>query len=883
MTDYLIQHAIANVWCTPEQDRQSAFKPVRLTKSMGTYRSININFTDILLPNISDRFHVYQIGQIDPDLINLIEIRNTWIPISRLCRDYNLLIDLYTVDGIQYPRFESWIMITNKKNVVIAVKEQSTINLLSTKDFYIRFYTNAYFGSVRKNNNLYNYIYVYGVHVKTLSDRDNIISRVNDKSAINGKTYGFINGKYSTTFNSNTIHIGDLVEIVHDTSIKNTIEFKVDTLDTFSSILDSKNKYLLAPNYNSSIIDYYDDIDVYIYKTVNGVESGVFYHKNAVDAMRMVTHKAWALPVQYVEAYQTNNSFLSNYADLNIRLYIRNSGYERPLVEDANYIKTLYTLDNASVRKALLGIDSVLTEWKASTLENSFYTKIMRSRSFEIDRSLVESAYGYNITSTLLGKVSQVVSNDLFDIPFTSKQYSNTNIKSLVYAYDTSGKLMPNTEVNPVTYEWNDHLKFPTVSTDGISNIGAKHVEIIPFRHSSTLNRYSAWPEPNGVTYTFSSKSAYRAYRCLITQSGPTFDWEDITNKVNDYYIIHNGSNDTFTVEWTISTSVYLCLIISDVDFLHNNIAITPDNGYLQFSINPSSYFSGYHSELHFPPIGSLELWLNGYSLVEGIDYFVEYPQVTIINKRYIKGNKTDINKIQYRGLGFCDEDCVYRNKSDIGWVKYGQLSRNNHYDLVSSRNLRFVANGRTLLLSDIRLPENNGAIVPIDDLNGTPYLIQQLDVPLFDNVDTTLMFSRRKAAYATNSAVSNYMSTKVDPQVDPAQLSAALSRYELYSPFVGAIVNAILDNDLDNAVYASMPSNSLIESTITPYKALLRVDPTQASVGGMLDKDIVIIHPHTRSSAINLTFGQWRFLKRVVDIYTKGKVDISQFITIVQ
>ena len=158
MSNYLVQHALANVWCSPEQDRQSAFKPARLTKSMGTYRSIKVNFEDIHLPNITDRFYVYQIGQIDPDLINLIEVRNTWIPISRLCRDYNLLVDIYTVDGIQYPRFETWILITRNKNVIIAVKEQYTINLLSTKDIYIRFYTNAYFSSIRKDSNAYNYI-----------------------------------------------------------------------------------------------------------------------------------------------------------------------------------------------------------------------------------------------------------------------------------------------------------------------------------------------------------------------------------------------------------------------------------------------------------------------------------------------------------------------------------------------------------------------------------------------------------------------------------------------------------------------------------------------------------------------------------------------------
>lgn len=872
MSNYLVQHALANVWCSPEQDRQSAFRPARLTKSMGTYRSIKINFEDIHLPNITDRFYVYQIGQIDPDLINLIEVRNTWIPISRLCRDYNLLVDIYTVDGIQYPRFETWILITRNKNVIIAVKEQLTINLLSTKDIYIRFYTNAYFSSIRKDSNAYNYIYVYGNHIRSSADRDNIITRVVDKLNVNGKTYGFINGRYTTTFNSSTINIGDVVEIVHDTTIKNVVDFKVDTLDSFVSTLDTKNKYLLAPNYNGSNIDFYDDIDVYIYKTVNNVETGVFYHKNAVDAMRMVTHKAWALPVQYVEAYQTNNSFLSNYSDLNIRLYIRHSGYERNLIDEANNIKYLYTLPtHTDITNALLGVNANIPEWRASTLEASDYCKTMRSRSWEVSPLLAENSYGYKTVSTLVGKVTNKTDNGSFPIPYTARDMSKS-VK--VWGYDNNGKLLAATQSGPIPYTTVDEestLPLYSLAT-------AKFVEVIPVENSAT--KYTCWPTPIGSPVVYNGDYNIRCYKCLITQDGPTFDWDDVTGS-NDYTKIL-GDNNTFTIEWNVSTSVFLCLVITDAKLLNNAITLDTVEGYLQFSVNPTSYFNGNPFTVKFPPLGSLEVWSNGNALVEGIDYIVNYPQVTIISKRHINGNIGDTNIIQYRGLGFCDEDCVYRNKADVGWIKYGQLSRNSEYDLLANRNLKFVANGKTYLQEDVVVAESNLAPTVFDSLNGTPYCIMDLDPPLFSYV-TQDIYNYRKSANESFKRVSNYMTLKKPQNADPAQTSAGLDKYELYSPFIGAIINGILNNDIDSNMYTTMPSNSSIEAALTGYLPLLAVDPSQVTNGSLLDKEFIVIHPHMSTNVINLTFGQWRFLKRVVEIYTKSKVDISHFIAISQ
>lgn len=876
MPNVLVQHAIDNVWCTPSQDRQYIIKPARVTHMGGTYGRVKVNFDWITLPNSKDKFHVFQIGQLNPELINIMEVKSTWFPISRLCREHSLILDLYTVDGYQYPRFESWIMLTENKNIIFAIKEQPKINRLINESLYLRFYSNAFFASARKNDQNDNYIFVYGKHIKNSNDINDIIVRVNERVNHDGKTYGFINGCYTTTLNSTNIVIGDLVEIIHDTSIYQTLEFKVSLLDTYNSTLLENRRYLLhSETLNTSSIIFNDDIDIYLYKTTNTVDKGLYFHRNAANVVTNVTHKDWGIGVQALQAYVSNNTIFSSLEEVNLRIHIRKSGYARPIVDEASNIKELYKLPAEDVRRALTGIDSTIPEWTATYLENSPYIRLMNSTLSQITPNMVEQAYGYSAVSSLLGTVVQEVSYDgetyTFPIPESAKQVN----RNYVWGY-TGGKLMPAAMEHPITYYYNNETEYPTL---GGQNVDI--VEIIGVYQGAKKYVCEPIPEPSRETVAKYIKGTnYRCYKCNITVNGPTFDWTDVTG-TSDYHI-ETLEDESFYVRWNISTSAYLCLVIVDTDILVGSITIAPDNGYLQFSVNPSSYFNGNPYEVHMPPLGSLEVWCNGYSLVEGIDYIVNYPQVTIISKKHINGNKTDMNVIQYRGMGFCDTDCVYRSKADVGWIKYGQLSRNNRYDLREGRNNRFIVNSTISPRENVEFAED-GVIYPEDgsSLSGTPYAIIQLDPPLFNLVETPI-YGYRKIDESRQTRMANYLDTKKAQPPNPDVPTVVLDFYQLYSPFTGAIINAILDNDLDPALYTNLPSNSAIADAVSPYLPLLAIDPTQASVGSLLDFSIVKIHPHASMNVISLNFGQWRFLKRVVDIYTKGKVDISHFISIV-
>src|ERR1035437_8496875 len=95
MSDYLIDHALQNVWCTPDQDNQIILKPVRITPDYGVWNSWSYMWVNLVLPVKGTRFHLYHIGQVHPLLVDLFPIVETWTLISDTCNLSNVICDIY--------------------------------------------------------------------------------------------------------------------------------------------------------------------------------------------------------------------------------------------------------------------------------------------------------------------------------------------------------------------------------------------------------------------------------------------------------------------------------------------------------------------------------------------------------------------------------------------------------------------------------------------------------------------------------------------------------------------------------------------------------------------------------------------------------------------
>lgn len=849
--DYLIDHAKKNVWCTPDQDFQVILAPKRLSPKNGSRNTVRVLWTDITLPNKTDWWFVYQIGEITPELVGLGSKQLQWISLMDHCNAQLLIADLYTAKGLQFPRYDSFLLHTPDGNLILAVKRRARIADLNVEQPFLRLYSNAYFAS-KDAADTDNGIEVNGFKVDTADNLSKFLAKWRKVKTYKGKAYGFVNGYRVQDLNITTVAIGDLVEYVWDSSIKQVVELAVKDLPSFTSTLDKKAKFLLHYPGKQAVetIDYRDDADFFLIKrSTDAVFQGVYYHKNAEDAVRMVTHRDYAIPATYVQDYANQVPAVSNLMDLSVIIHIRESGYKRRLVNEAHRIKELYKLGENELIQAMLGTESTVPGWQAASLESSQYPAIMRAPSPDaITRLMVQEAYGYNAISKLIADTPQVLPKGerWFKLPYGLQN------NSTIYEYDKNGVLL----------NWYLHISGEQYAPrsaqcyyiEGIVGLGGVELSTVYNEASTTLD----------------PQVSYRFYVCNLWNNEPDGVWTDVTGNA-DYYDVVNG-----TVMWKVDQTKYYTAIKNDTRFLATFLDLDYRDGILRFTVNVNEMrtdgvvYPG-RAEL---PFGQLDLWVNGRPLIEDLDYYVNWPEICLVNKEYLIPGK--LQRITIRATGFCNRDLTRDKPGDIGFVKYGLLSSNRRFDVRDDKVLRVVADGALRHRNQLSFAEADSGVRLEGLRNGAPYQISEIIVPLQGLTDEDT-YSLREKSLAVDKQVSDYLSVKLP---EPAQVNPnpIPTLYSVYSPFCSKVIYDLQQKILTTDEVQNTNSDLAVRQLLKGYEWLLAYDPVRR---GVPDPLYVSIHPHNLKTETVLDVYQWRFLRRAIRLYLNDKVDITKFVRI--
>lgn len=852
MYDYLVAHARKNVWCTPGQDRQMIVQPKRLTRYGGEWNKVEVLWRKLTLPEHGPRFHVYQIGQLHPTLMGLFDVQDEWVTLAQACIDQNMITDVYANSGVQMPRTQVWYRVTEDRDLILAVKQQPGIAIdFNADDLFFRVYTNAYF-STSESDPLNDFVDVQGGPMADGTAILNLQEQYDIAAARSlGHVYGFVNGMRVAAISLLTVKPGDVAEFVYDSSIYKVLDFTVQDLLSFNSDLDVKHKYLLHyPGIGERGIDYQDDLDLFVVKPGSASQfSGIYYHRNQPDAVRMVTHKDYSIPVAYLTGYAAHQADWSDVGSLHVLVHIRKSGYHRPLVNVHNRIKELYKMADADVVQAMVGVDAVVPVWTAASLESSGYTQLMRAGLNDIDRPMVQNAYGYNAISQLLAdtpsdtRVSSTLK--IADVPY-GLQYSST-----AYEYDAQGLLL----------DWHTHSAGSLYTA---ADYNAALVEMIVGRVSTRLDEIYGEP-----TMPINPALEYRMYLCELENGIPNNKFVDVT--ATGQYTIIAGQ-----LTWLADLSRYYPMVRSNAISLGYKLAVPMQSGVLKFTLTHLQSRNG--AESNWPmqvPMGELDVFLNGYSLIEGVDYFVQHPEVVIVNKTHLINPQTDVQQLAVRFSGFCKADLTRDLPTDVGFVQYGLLSHNNRFDIRDDKVMRMTVGGMVHTRSDLQFSEADAGVTVPDAINGWPYLIRDIVVPLRGStVDNT--YALRALSQVVDKEISDYLTLKIPmPTFDTPNVIE--ERYALYSPFCSAIIH-----DLDSGVFNppkiyAFYSDQDVKALCADYEHLLGFDPTQAV--NAPDDRFVVIHPHDLSTTIGLNVFQYKFLSRVVKVYLNNAVSLSEFV----
>ena len=851
MIDYLTRHAIQNVWCTPDQDYQYIFKPARISPPRGAERQLMVEWEYINLPNNVDTFHVYQIGQLSPSLLNLLPRERHWYTLTEASNNQNMVVDLYLKDGRQFPRFESYVLKTRTRNLLLVVKDQQRIGRLDRETLYVRFYSNAFFGSERAQESpIVDRIRVEGKYITTPDSGLLFQRRIRDLQALKGHVNVYHNGWLVDDTPPDMIREGDIVELVHDTSVYDVREFPVAELETFNSKLDGLRKYLISrlKGTGDNTIDYVDDVDVYLVKKTGRHWKGVYFHKNSEAALRMVTHKDYSIPVSHVVGFANEFDEWDDPTELVVRVHVRQSGYHRPLVDEHHRIKELYHLSDDEIYRAMIGADSTVPVWRAENLESSGYTAIMRADFDQINRKLVQDAYGYNAISKLVADTPQLV-EDLGGYRGVSLPVGLRN-ESTAFEYDKDGLLI-------------DFYRHSFGDTYAVKNPQCEMVEVLVGAGSGTLSTvYGERQVP------IDERHNYRMYTCPIVGGVPTYEWEDVTGDTNLYTFV-NGE-----LVWMVDDTQTYTAVKNDIDFLTYRIRLNSVGGIYRFSVTAREQRGDSFATLPLDiPVGQLSIWMNGHALIENLDYYVQWPEVVIVNKQYLRDDEEQDFVI--RGTGFCLPDMTREAPNEAGFVKHGLLSRNRRYDVRDDKVMRFVVGGKTLMRDVLKFSEHDSGLRMDDVPNGTPYVIDDVVVPLRDLVDEDT-YSLREKSLEVDEDVSDYLTLKYpEPVIDDPNIIE--QRYRVFSPFASKIHHDLLEGILYPDGIKGQYSDAKIKEWLKGYEFLLKYDPVRNKV----DDHYVSVHPVDINHVTELDIYQYTFLDRAIQLYLGDRVDISYFVSI--
>lgn len=853
--DYLRKQALKDVWRVPTLDRQFIIEPRRITKAYGRVKHVTVMWETLALPDTSSKWHVYDAGPVSPIALNLFKKCSGWTPLSEATNQRGVYTNVYVNSGIELPRFDSFYRYTKTGSLVFAFKINKKLKMnLDLDKVYIRVYSGAAI-NIHQLPPATTKIKTNGVYVTSPTDIDDLQDEI-DLLPAPGHTNIYHNGIWYDDLSKISIVVGDYIEYIYDSSVYKTFEFAVADLFHYNSLVDGDQKYILHYPGVSTTVDFYDDIDIYVFQKDGGEPlRGIYYHKNDESSVRQLTHRDYAIRTRsFASISNIIKDLIEPIKDapidsLFIRLDVRQSALTNVnLVFENTRLFELYKLQDSDIMRALQGIDANVPFWSAVELEKSKYSYAMRCDYNQLTREVAEQMYGYNASAKIVGDTPiKLAVPGIQEIPLPIRMQHGCT----AYEYDSEGLLI----------NWYQHmagLKYTTknatcVYVEAIVGLGSDRLDQIHNVKNLQLNEV--------FTYRFYNGSAVGNY----VQN--TF--EDVTG--SDKYTIVDG---LFT--WTSPRAADYPIVMSDSKFYAKDYKVKPQAGTISVKLTTQQNRPQGDGLYAMPiPMGQMDVFLNKHSLIKGLDYYIDFPEVVIVNKEFLIDALVTDQDVHVRFCGFPTKDLEIMGEGDIGFIEHGFLSNNNKYDIRDDKVQRVIIGGKLYTKSELEFSEDHQGVAITDAANGLPYMVKDILVPI-KPYTVEDMYALKAKSVAIDKTVSDYLTMKL-PQPDRGTLMAIPNKYHVFSPFMNKLITDIRSGVISLPLRIDGFSTQEVIDICKPYEYLLKNDPIKSPY--LQDQRFVAVDPHGYAQVLPVTANAYRFLNSAVNIYCDGLIALSPFL----
>jgi len=278
-------------------------------------------------------------------------------------------------------------------------------------------------------------------------------------------------------------------------------------------------------------------------------------------------------------------------------------------------------------------------------------------------------------------------------------------------------------------------------------------------------------------------------------------------------------------------------------------------------------------------PYRNVEVFLNGYRLHYNIDYFVQYPYISICSKMYFDHSKENQSvHIRLHGYTLNKEDI---NQDEItGFINNGVLTRNNYYDIRDDRVFSVYIKGKLYERSLVSYAEEDNTVRLTHSNNGLPYTVSEhmVSVKEICGQDTLPLYTKNKEVNKKISDLYNIIFK--EPDIDT--FNTIPDHYYLFSPLISKMLHDALEGDLiPPSLYMNPYNDTTILTLIEEkYKTLYTLDPIRQN----LPMSIIEIHPLPTNEVIDVPLHLYRFITNVIRIITNNqpnRINISGYLSV--
>ena len=488
--------------------------------------------------------------------------------------------------------------------------------------------------------------------------------------------------------------------------------------------------------------------------------------------IRNLTHNDFAIPVGSVRELLTTHGFVDN---IEIKIIIRTSGHQRELFSEANRLKDLYLCSDSTISSAIGGYHTPVEEWLPNNLEVSTFNQFLSMTTPQnLTDGAVGSMIGYGNVVRILAKPQLVPTSEA---GFLAVKVPDTLRESYTI----------------LTYDVNGLLTGHDVGANRVYHGVTAETALVEIYYGAGNGEYS----DSVGDWEIDSKS-YRTYKCPVINGTVMDSTLDVTSTID--YTTVDGK-----ILWKHDPLTEAILVRGDSEFYLRDFNVQLSSGALKFEIQSKDSLNGNIYSPNRIPWAHVSVWLNGCSLVPGVDFHVDGADVYIYNTAHL--SEDDLQSVTIMGRGLSRG---YVTSPKVGWVTNGLVLRNGEIDILTAKNLRLNLAGKLTPEFEYGDTQLTAGILS----NGLPYSLEEYDQPCYyAGVDP---YSEMDSENLFSDKVEDYINTEL-VETEILGMNTIPKRWVLHSPALTQIVT-----DITNGVPVDM------EYVEANYMDLILNDPSK-------------------------------------------------------